>query len=52
MPVCVGDDGRVSSKLALIISMSALVSFSELLLALVGSSELYPLYPESRAGGW
>ena len=38
--------------LALIISMSALVSFSELLLALVGSSELYPLYPESRAGGW
>ena len=38
--------------LALIISMSALVSFSELLLALVSSSELCPLYPVSRAGGW
>ena len=52
VPVWVGDDGWVSSKLALIISMSALVSFSELLLALVSSSELCPLYPVSRAGGW
>ena len=47
-----GVSSRVSSKLALFISMSVLVSSSELLLALVGSSELCPLFPVSRAGGW
>ena len=42
VPVWVGDNSRVSSKLALIISMSALVSFSELLLALVSSIPCIP----------